>query len=153
MIKIFFDLDGTVYDFYNIDGWLEKVRETEDETVFAIGERTLDYSKEIEQKCELLASKGVQFGVITWLPAFASEDFEKRCTEVKREWVKANMPFVTEFYALSYGIPKQYASFKRSEKMYLIDDNKEVGKMWETAIQRKHLFPFELTTLLDKLIG
>ena len=146
-IKIYFDLDGTVYDLYNVENWLEKLR-SEDASVFLEGDFIGDYNR-FKTVCEKLVSVGVQFEVITWLPMQASEEYEIECTEVKREWVKKFMPFVTEFTAQSYGIPKQNAIKKRAKTMYLLDDNKEVCEMWKTDKMRKaiNVNRDELTTI------
>ena len=146
-IKIYFDLDGTVYDLYNVENWLEKLR-SEDASVFSEGDFIGDYNR-FKTVCEKLVSVGVQFEVITWLPMQASEEYEIECTEVKREWVKKFMPFVTEFTAQSYGIPKQNAIKKRAKTMYLLDDNKEVCEMWKTDKMRKaiNVNRDELTTI------
>ena len=146
-IKIYFDLDGTVYDLYNVENWLEKLR-SEDASVFSEGNFIGDYNR-FKTVCEKLVSVGVQFEVITWLPMQASEEYEIECTEVKREWVKKFMPFVTEFTAQSYGIPKQNAIKKRAKTMYLLDDNKEVCEMWKTDKMRKaiNVNRDELTTI------
>lgn len=134
-IKIYFDLDGTVYDLYSVENWLEKLR-SEIASVFSEGDFIGDYNS-FKTVCEKLVSVGVQFEVITWLPMQASSEYELECTEVKREWVKKFMPFVSEFTAQSYGIPKQNAIKKRAKTMYLLDDNKEVCEMWKTDKMRK----------------
>ena len=134
-IKVTLDLDGTVYDLYSVENWLEKLR-SEDASVFSEGNFIGDYNR-FKAVCEKLVAVGVQFEVITWLPMQASPEYELECTEVKREWVKKFMPFVTEFTAQSYGIPKQNAIKKRAKTMYLLDDNREVCEMWKTDKMRK----------------
>ena len=69
----------------------------------------------------------------------ATEEYERECAEVKREWVKEFMPFVTEFTAQTYGIPKQNAIIKRAKRMYLLDDNAEICEMWKTEKMRKSI--------------
>ena len=134
-IKIMMDLDGTVYDLYSVENWLEKLQ-TEKENVFLEGEFLVNYN-DFMDCIRFLLECGYTFGVITWLPMQASEEYELECTEVKREWVKKFMPFVTEFTAQSYGIPKQNAIKKRAKTMYLLDDNREICEMWKTDKMRK----------------
>ena len=136
-VKIWMDLDGTVYDLYNINNWEPRLR-AEDPTVFEDGDFIGDYDRFISI-CNKLVSIGVQFGVITWLSMQSSVEYEIECTEVKRSWVKKFMPFVTEFNAQSYGTPKQNAIQKRAKTMYLLDDNKEVCEMWKTEKMRKSI--------------
>ena len=152
-IKIYMDLDGTVYDLYNVVNWLEKLN-LEDAQVFSEGDFIGNYN-EFWEICNKLLAKGVQFGVITWLPMQASSEYETECTEIKRSWVKKFMPFVTEFTAQSYGVPKQNAIVKRCKRMYLLDDNSEVCEMWKTNKMRIaiNVNKGELTTIqaLEKI--
>ena len=152
-IKIYMDLDGTVYDLYNVVNWLEKLN-LEDAQVFSEGDFIGNYN-EFWEICNKLLAKGVQFGVITWLPMQASLEYETECTEIKRLWAKKFMPFVTEFTAQSYGVPKQNAIVKRCKRMYLLDDNSEVCEMWKTNKMRIaiNVNKGELTTIqaLEKI--
>ena len=136
-VKIWMDLDGTVYDLYNVNNWEPRLR-AEDPTVFEDGDFIGDYDRFISI-CNKLVLIGVQFGVITWLSMQSSVEYEIECTEVKRSWVKKFMPFVTEFNAQSYGTPKQNAIQKRAKIMYLLDDNKEICEMWKTEKMRKSI--------------
>ena len=67
------------------------------------------------------------------------------------------MPFVTEFTAQTYGIPKQNAIIKRTKRMYLLDDNAEVCEMWKTEKMRIaiNVNRGELTTIeaLEKIFN
>ena len=136
MKKIYFDLDGTLYNLYQYKNWLSCLR-NEDPAPFQMGKGgALVDLKELQKIANEGLKKGIVFGVITWLPMFASEEFEEVCTKAKRKWVNKFLPFVTEFYAQSYGVPKQYAPSKRAKEMYLFDDNADVLSMWETEQQR-----------------
>ena len=152
-IKVYMDLDGTVYDLYNVVNWLEKLN-LEDAQVFSEGDFIGNYN-EFCEICNKLLAKGIQFGVITWLPMQASPEYETECAEIKRLWVKKFMPFVTEFTTQSYGIPKQNAIVKRCKRMYLLDDNSEVCEMWKTNHERIaiNVNKGELTTIqaLEKI--
>lgn len=135
MKKIYFDMDGTVYDLYGIDNWLEMLM-NEEKGAFLIGNPLVDMNK-LENICLWLIKKGYQIGIITWLPMGASLEYCEVCTEEKRKWAEKNMPYISEFYALEYGTPKQYAPARRASEMWLIDDNREVREMWVTGKQRK----------------
>ena len=135
MITIYFDLDGTLYDLYNIPNWLELL-ETENENVFAIGD-LLYNENNFNNIIFALLEKNVVFGVITWLPKNASENYCAKCEEIKRNWCKNNLPFISHFTAQKYGTPKQNAIDKKTKQIILIDDNKEVCEKWNTAKQRK----------------
>jgi hypothetical protein len=135
MKKIYFDMDGTVYNLYGIKNWLQMLR-NEERGAFTVGKPLVDMTR-LEDVCVNLIKKGYQIGIITWLPIGASVEYMEICTEEKRNWVERYMPYVSEFYAQEYGTPKQYAPMKRAAEMWLVDDNKEVREMWVTEKQRK----------------
>ena len=137
MKKIYFDMDGTVADLYGEKDWLNNLR-NEREGSF-INLRPLVDMNELAMVCHQLMNLGYSFGVITWLPMGASYEFERVCEEEKRAWVEEFMPWVSEFYAQSYGVPKQYAPSKRAAEMILVDDNAEVRAMWNTEVQRSSI--------------
>lgn len=137
MKKIYFDMDGTVADLYGEKNWLDNLR-NEREGSF-INLRPLIDMNELAMVCHQLMNLGYSFGVITWLPMGASYEFERVCEEEKRAWVEEFMPWVSEFYTQSYGVPKQYAPSKRAAEMILVDDNAEVRAMWNTEVQRSSI--------------
>lgn len=135
MKKIYFDMDGTVYDLYGIKNWLEMLR-NEEKGAFTLGKPLVDMDR-LKRVCMELIGIEYQIGIITWLPMSASPEYWEVCTREKREWAEKNMPYISEFYALEYGTPKQYAPARRAAEMWLVDDSKEVREMWVTEKQRK----------------
>ena len=135
MKKIYFDMDGTVYDLYGMENWLEMLR-NEEKGAFTLGKSLVDMDK-LKRVCIELIGIGYQIGIITWLPMGASLEYCEVCAEEKRNWAEKNMPYISEFYALEYGTPKQYAPARRASEMWLVDDSKEVREMWVTEKQRK----------------
>lgn len=133
--KIFFDLDGTVFDLYGKSNWLELL---ENEKSGAFNGNFLPYIDKLEffKIVGMLMDYGVEFNVITWLPKNASAEYMEICIKEKIEWVRKNMPFIKSIECIPYGTPKQkYAT--KSKRMYLLDDNIEVCNTWNSKIQRK----------------
>lgn len=126
-MKIYFDLDGTVYDLYGVDNWLELLRE-EISGVYTTGNSLFD--TEFYKVVSCLLAKGVKFGVITWLSMTASPEYEENTRTEKLNWCKEHLPFIETFVAQSYGTPKQNAIKSRTKNDILIDDNAEVLKVW-----------------------
>lgn len=153
-IRIYFDLDGTLFNLYGKENWLEKLQ-NEDPTVFEGGGMTRGFMPNIDNNffdvVSDLLDKGVEFEVITWLPMNASPEYELACELVKRKWVKENLPFISKVTCLSYGIPKQNAISKRASQMFLIDDNMEICEMWNTAKMRQAILVDQDFTAVDAL--
>lgn len=147
--KIYFDLDGTVYNLYGVENWLEKLR-NEISGAFLEGDFLVDYENFMDCIEELIR-QDYTFGVITWLPTQASPEYEEICRKEKIEWINDYLPFVSEINICSYGILKQNCIQKRAKEMFLIDDNAEVCKMWETPTQRIAININEEYTVIDAL--
>lgn len=135
MLKIYFDLDGTLYDLYGLPNWLDKLRS---ETPGAFLESFPLFGEDFYKIVSKLLAKGVKFGVITWLPMGASEEYEEICAAEKKEWCKNYLPFIETFAAQTYGVPKQKAITKRAATEILIDDNLEICRTWQTEKRRKY---------------
>lgn len=149
-IKVYFDMDGTIFDLYGKNDWLETLRNERAGAFLGKFLPEIDIEK-FYKVCQKLLGKGVQFGIITWLPMQASPEYEQICTEEKRKWTQENVPFITEFNCASYGIPKQNCIQKRAQKMFLIDDNVEVCRTWATAKQRTAINVNETFTVVNAL--
>lgn len=130
---IYFDMDGTVYNFYHRPDWLERLME-EDETLYTSGGPLVPMD-ELARICIMLKENGWTISVCTWLTKNVSRNFLRRTEQIKRQWVRRYMPYVDNVYVLGYGVKKQNG-VPRAKEMVLIDDNAEVRKMWDTPRQR-----------------
>lgn len=129
--KIYFDMDGTIADLYSVNGWLDDLR----------AENTAPYEnalpmynmEALNELLEILVTLGFKIGVITWGSMDASEEYNKRVRQVKKQWIKDNLPVVSEFHFQRYGTPKYRASYQNININHdiLFDDNAKVREMWE----------------------
>lgn len=156
-IKVYLDLDGTLFDLYHKENWLDML-ENEVSGVFkAYGEnwglmpKLDDNHNNIFDAIAYLQHEGVSFGIISWLPFAASPEYEEICRQEKLDWLATFFPMITEIHIIPYGIEKQKAITKRAETMYLIDDNAEICNTWTTAKQRKAIQVSENFTASDAL--
>ena len=149
-VKVVFDLDGTIYDLYNQKDWLYRL-ENEVAGVFDQPECCIVDIKKLTDKIMSMIEKGFQFAIISWLPFGASPEYEEICREEKACWIWENLPMITEVSLIPYGIEKQKAIQKKAQHMILIDDNKEVCNVWETATQRKAFTVGKCYTVLNVL--
>ena len=135
--KCWFDLDGTLYNLYNIPDWLDYL-ENEKEGIFTKGELMVNEEDFTGETMRCMAN-GWEFGVISWLPMGASPEYEEQCRKEKMEWIKKYLPFVKEINIVPYGVPTQNCIQKKAKTMVLIDDNIEVCKAWDTSKMRKSI--------------
>ena len=137
MIKIYFDLDGTLFDLYGKENWLDMLRNEEagafcGDVMPELQRRWFDFKK----LCSILMEKGVQFGVISWLPSQCSDEYAEICRQEKLNWIYENIPFVIEKNIVPYGTIKQDAIQKHAQTEILLDDNPEICYAWETKEKR-----------------
>jgi hypothetical protein len=126
-MKFWFDMDGTIADFYNVDNWLAKV-ESEDTSPYAIAE-PMSYIAEIIDTCKTAIRNGHTIGVITWGAMNATPEYNAKVAEVKKIWLdNIGFPY-TEFYFLPYGKSKH----KVVKEGILIDDNEKVCEEWYSS--------------------
>jgi hypothetical protein len=153
-IDIILDMDGTIADIYNQDGWLERLRtyrpvfdklpETEFGELF--GKRYNELKKNLEDN-------GVEcsYSISTWLPPLVSAQpqsyidgaFLKLCAIQKRKWVEAwtkkyGIEEPLKFHIKRYGESKQKGV--GAGYCLLIDDNIEVRHQFE-SLRKKSCNP------------
>ncbi len=123
-----FDMDGTIADFYNVDGWLADLK----------AEKTRPYEKaepiynmtELTNLLNRLRSKGWIICITTWLAKDATKEYNKAVTKAKKEWLsKYNFPY-DEIHCVKYGTTKANCTRKKADFQILIDDNKKVRDGW-----------------------
>jgi hypothetical protein len=148
---IYFDMDGTVADLYGVNNWLEKLRAF-DPSPYIEAKPLVDMEK-LTEVCLALINKGYSIGVITWLSKDSNQRYDQKVIQAKFQWLQQYMPYISKYYAIPYGIPKQRAvSF--CEEMWLVDDNEEVREMWNTPKKRKSINANEdIIEQLWKLVG
>lgn len=123
-----FDMDGTIADFYNVEGWLDDLK----------AEKTRPYDEakplydmtELVELLNMLRAHGWCICVTTWLAKGATKEYNKAVTKAKKEWLaKYNFPY-DEIHCVKYGTTKANCTRKKADFQILIDDNKKVRDGW-----------------------
>lgn len=104
---IYFDMDGTIANLYGIDGWLD----------YIINEYTKPYReakalvnmRQLGKELNRLKQNGYTIGIISWLPKGATNEYNERITQAKRNWLAKHLSAVQfdEIHIVEYGTPKQ----------------------------------------------
>lgn len=123
-----FDMDGTIADFYGVNGWLEYLNES-NPTPYIIAEPLYDMVV-LTSVLNILKTKGWKIVVTSWLAKDSTKDFDKEVRQAKREWLEEyNFPF-DEIHLVKYGTTKANCTRKLGGYQILIDDNEQVRKGW-----------------------
>ena len=126
---IYFDMDGTIANFYGVDGWLNDL----------INERTRPYAQArplvnmnvLARRLNNLQKKGFKIGIVSWLSKSGTESFNKAVTETKLAWLSKHLHSVKwdEIKIVPYGVPK--SEVVENSNGILFDDEEPNRKNWK----------------------
>lgn len=129
--KLVFDMDGTLADFYGVEGWLECLKNS-DATPYEIAKPLVNF-KELNELLKQLQTAGFKIVITSWLAKNASKEFDKKVRQAKKAWLKKYGMPIDEIHLVKYGTPKQQCS--KGDIQILFDDNTEVRDSFENARQ------------------
>lgn len=146
MKTIYFDMDGTIVDFYSVNNWLGKLI-AEDYSPYVVAKPLIDLNKLSTILIEL-KKRGNNIGIITWGSKYSSEGFLEKVKEVKKDWLNKNLPDVEfdEFVVMDYSCNK--ASAVSDPFGILFDDDEYVRKFWPGDSYP----PEKIFTVLDNIL-
>lgn len=128
MKTIFFDMDGTIADLYNVENWLQMLISS-DTTPYEIAKPLLRLST-LARLLRQAQKKGYKIGIISWLSKSGTPDYNDRVTAAKVKWLKKHLPSVEwdEINIVKYGFEKW--RFATSEEDILFDDESRNRDNW-----------------------
>ena len=125
---IVFDMDGTIADLYNVNGWLEMLR-AEDPTPYTIAEPMYEMDR-LNEILEALKVQGWRVAVTSWLAKEATREYDELVRKAKREWLaRYNFP-ADEIHIVKYGTTKANCTRHKADFQILVDDNEMVRNGW-----------------------
>ena len=92
MQAIYFDMDGTLNRFYEVDNWLEKLH-AEDVSPYVEALPIVDFMELRDVLNEFIAA-GITIGVISWGAMNGSREYCKRTRKAKKDWCDVYFPDV-----------------------------------------------------------
>ena len=128
MKTLVFDMDGTIANFYGVEGWLEDLH-NENPRPYIMAEPLWDMALLGSLLC-CLKSVGYRIIVTSWLSKDSTKDFDEVVRTAKRDWLaRYNFPF-DEIHLVKYGTTKANCTRKHGGNQILFDDNAKVRKGW-----------------------
>lgn len=125
---IVFDMDGTIADFYGVEGWLDYLK-AEDTTPYEIAKPLYDMVA-LANLLMTLKADGWKVVVTTWLAKGGTKEYNNRTRKAKLKWLaKYNFPY-DEIHLVKYGTTKANCTRKIGGFQVLVDDNEKVRKGW-----------------------
>lgn len=124
---IYFDMDGTIADLYNVPNWESKLNACDVSPY--VDAMPLVNMDELNSILDKFIAIGYVVGVISWSAMHGTKEYNKETRKAKRVWIKNNLPCVSEFHVVKYGTSKHTTAKIRGS--ILVDDNAQVRKAWE----------------------
>ena len=126
--EIWFDMDGTIVNFYGVEGWLEDIR-NENARPYEIAKPLVNLAT-LARVLNRLQRNGYKIGIISWLARNTSAEYDEKVRTAKIEWLANHMPSVewNEIKIVPYGYYKEVAC--NHSLGILFDDEEPNRKYW-----------------------
>lgn len=107
MRAINFDMDGTIANFYGVEGWLDCLMAS-DATPYKVAKPLVNMSV-LARYLNRLQRKGYSINIISWLSKSGTKEFNEEVTTAKLGWLRKHLPSVKwdKINIVPYGTPKQ----------------------------------------------
>ena len=127
MRTIFFDMDGTIADLYNVSNWLDLLI-AEDALPYEVAKPLVRLSS-LARVLNRLQANGYRLGIISWTSKGGSTQYNNEVADAKLAWLARHLPSVhwDEIHIEPYGTPKQM--FSNGEDI-LFDDEPQNRTNW-----------------------
>lgn len=127
-MRINFDMDGTIANFYGVKNWLDYLK-AEDTKPYEIAKPLFNFSA-FARLLNKAKRNGYEIAVISWTSKNGSAEYDKAVESAKREWLAKHLPSVEwdEITVVPYGTPKD--NFRKSADDVLFDDEEPNRKAW-----------------------
>lgn len=127
-MTLFFDMDGTIADFYGVENWLTCLH-NQDPYPYK-NAKPLIYLSSLARQLNNCQKEGIRIGIISWLAKCSTPEFDLAVTAAKLEWLKKHLPSVhwDEINIIPYGTPK--ANYCYSVNDILFDDEINNRNSW-----------------------
>ena len=144
-----FDMDGTLANFYGVDGWLNDLH-NENTRPYDIAEPL--YNMDILNAIlDVLKLQGWTIAITTWLAKGSTKAYDNAVRKAKIEWLAKYGFQYDEIHLVKYGTTKANCTRKKGGYQILVDDNAKIREGWtlgDTIDANKNIID-ELLKLLE----
>jgi hypothetical protein len=143
---IWFDMDGTIADLYNVENWLPKLR-SYDPSPYTEAKVMWNMSL-LARYLNKLQKLGFWIGMISRASKESTKEYDTAVADAKRRWLAEHLSSVEFDFTLitAYGVPKEL--WMNTTDDILFDDNEEIRNEWDGEAYE----PTEIFSVLSSLI-
>ena len=126
MNAIYFDMDGTIADFYGVANWLDYLK-AEEVKPYAEAKPLVNMNS-LAKAIHKLQAKGYTVNIISWGAKNSSAEYLKKVKKKKKKWLNKHLKSVKfdNIIVTNYGNPKENFGFG-----ILFDDEENNRKNWK----------------------
>ena len=134
-MKIFFDMDGTIANLYDVENWLDFLRA--EEVIPYKEAMPMVNMSQLARLLNRLQAKGYEIGIISWTAKNGTAEYNEAVKKTKLRWLQKHLPSVLwdEIYIVEYGTPKNNLG-----SGILFDDEENNRKCWSAADSENYAF-------------
>lgn len=127
MKTIYFDMDGTIANLYQVENWLPKLLNS-DPSPYEEAKAMVNMT-DLSSLLKDLQSEGIKIGIVSWLAKNSTKEYDKEVRAAKRKWLKENIDITfDEVHIVKYGTRKDY--IVKDKSGLLFDDELNNRKNW-----------------------
>lgn len=148
-----FDMDGTLADFYGVDGWLDDLH-NENTRPYDLATPLYDMDT-LNTILDLLKLQGWTIAITTWLAKGSTKAYDDAVRASKLAWLKKYNFKYDEIHLVKYGTTKANCTRKKGGFQILVDDNEQIRKGWtlgDTIDANKNIIDELLKVLESEVI-
>ena len=129
MKAIYFDMDGTIANFYGVPNWLECLNNS-DAYPYKVAAPLVNMNM-LARRLNALRARGYHIGIVSWTSKTGTDEFNEATKLAKLKWLSQHLGSVTwdEIEIIPYGFPKQKAVLFADEGI-LFDDEERNRTDW-----------------------
>ena len=152
MKAIYFDMDGTIANFYGVPGWLECL-ERSDVHPYKVAAPLVNMSL-LARKLNTLRARGYHIGIVSWTSKTGTDEFNKATKMAKLEWLHKHLSSVTwdEIQIIPYGFPKQKAVLFADEGILFDDEQRNRDNWTGRAFAENEIMSVLKTLIVNSLL-
>ena len=141
---IYFDMDGTLNRFYEVEGWLDMLIAS-NPAPYKLARPNVNMNQ-LARKLNKLQRDGYKIGIISWLSKTTTPEYDEAVTVAKMKWLKKHLASVhfDVINIVSYGVNK----WEVCGAGILFDDEERNRDVW----QDKAYHPDMMMEVLDRLM-
>lgn len=142
--EIWFDMDGTIANLYEVEGWLDYLRK--EDTFPYENAKTIGNFSLLARLLNRLQANGWKIGIISWTAKNGNENYNLAVEMAKRAWLAKHLPSVEwdEIKVVRYGTDK----YITCGGGILFDDEEGNRKAWK----EESYTPDYIIEILKKLV-